>query len=674
MFAKIRKLSVFVSFEITNFILFHMKKSKFFFLALAFSPVALFAQWNTPNIEGKCGHRPSERKMEFYGYKQSSLMNNYDVHFYFLDISLENTSTYISGSVTINSTVVAASLDTFAVELIDTLRVDSVFINGVRKTFIHNNDHIFIPLSVPIALGTQFSAQIFYHGDPHVSGSFFSGISNASSPSWGNQVTWTLSQPFNASQWWPCKQVLTDKADSSWVFITTTNPNKAGSNGLLKAVVAVPPNKTRYEWKGSYPIDFYLISAAVAHYVDYSIYAHPAGTPDSLLVQNYVYDNPSTLPYFKTLIDQTTDFIELYSNLMGIYPFMKEKYGHCMAPLSGGMEHQTMTTLGYFDYYIDCHELAHMWFGDNVTCATWSDIWINEGFASYGEYLVAQYLKSYNEAQSNMLAVHNNVMSASDGSVYVPPAQTNDENRIFDSRLSYDKGSAIIHMIRFEMQNDTLFFNTLKTFQNDFRDSTATGLDFRNTAQAVSGVNLTDFFNQWYFGEGYPTYHVTWNQSNNMLNFTATQTVSSLVTPLFKMLMEYKINYTGGDTLIRVYQTTKVSTFSIPFTKHVTGMVVDPNNWVVDGPASVVASVEDFNNPMFFTFTPNPCTDHLDIYFPDTFTGEAMVSVRDLQGRKLMTEKVSASTSLNTSALTPGIYMIITEGAGERVVKKFAKY
>ena len=122
-----------------------------------------------------------------------------------------------------------------------------------------------------------------------------------------------------------------------------------------------------------------------------------------------------------------------------------------MAPIGGGMEHQTMTTLSDFNFYLTSHELCHQWWGDNVTCKTWSDIWINEGFASYGEYLAAAGLTSYQEAQQHMVDAHNNVMSMPDGSVYIPPLQAISEGRIFDGRLSYKKGAAIIHNLRFEI-------------------------------------------------------------------------------------------------------------------------------------------------------------------------------------------------------------------------------
>ena len=603
---------------------------------------------------------------------QTHLLNNYDVKFYFLDIAAERTSVDISGNVSIKAEVVSSVLDTFAFELIDTLTVDSVLINGVNSTFTRNNDEVFVKVIPAINQGNLFTAKIFYGGTPP-SGGFFSGISNAVSQSWGNQITWTLSESFNAKQWFPCKQVLSDKADSSYVFVTTSDSNKVGSNGLLTNTVSLPNNKVRYEWKERNIIDYYLISIAVGKYVDYSIYAHPSGLNDSILIQNYVYDNPATLPYFKTQIDLTADFIELYSDLFGVYPFWKEKYGHCMAPLSGGMEHQTMTTLGFFDFTLTSHELSHQWFGDNVTCATWSDIWINEGFASYCEYLALEYLASGQQNQW-MTDVHNSVLSQPDGSVYVPVNQANDENRIFDSRLSYDKGGAIIHMLRFELQNDTTFFNVMKTFQSQFKDSVATGADFRNVTETLSGKSFTDFFNQWYFGEGYPIYNIVWSQFNDTLFISSIQTTSTSTTPLFKMLLPFKIHTTNGDSLILLQQNHLTENFKVPLSKNVSSLELDPDKWLLMVINNIVQSTDTQieGNESFLVY-PNPATDIINLQFSKT--EKRQVQIFDINGR-LVSESSSDQTliSIDARKFNNGVYTAkVIDSNGLILTKRIVK-
>jgi aminopeptidase N len=368
-------------------------------------------------------------------HKNLSDQDKYDLNYVKLDLSLDNLSTTISrGHATLKGTVTAFTLDIFVCELESNILVDSAKINGITVNINRPGDELQLFSNTVLNQGEAVVADIYYHGAAPVSGGFFGGIFNASSPSWGAKVTWTLSQPFSAHTWWPAKQVLTDKIDSSEVWLTVPNNLKAGSNGLLINEVALPGNKTRFEWKHQHMIDYYLISMAVGPYIDYSFMAALPGTSDSVLIQNYIYDNPNTLPNFLNDINLTADMLYVFSELYGLYPFRDEKYGHCMAPLSGGMEHQTMTTQGFFETGLTAHELGHQWFGDNVTCEDWGHIWVNEGFASYSEYLFYQSF-SQNQANQQMTDVHNNVLSQLGGSVFVPIGSQGDDGRMIRAPL-----------------------------------------------------------------------------------------------------------------------------------------------------------------------------------------------------------------------------------------------
>ncbi|MBU0488291.1 MAG: T9SS type A sorting domain-containing protein [Bacteroidetes bacterium] len=626
----------------------------FMMLLLAFIP-----QIQAQNIDAKgksTVNTTRSRSLE-------DLTAKYDVTFYFLDLNVERTGTTLSGNTTIEADVVSASLDTFAFELLSSLAIDSIKINQVVCTFSRQTNTVFALLGTPLTQNDHFSVTVYYHGTPTGTG-FFSGISNDSSPSWGNQVTWTLSEPFSAHFFMPCKQVLTDKADSSWVFITTDSTNMAGSNGLLTAVTLMGGGKARYEWKSNYPIVYYLISFTVTQYVDYSIYAHPVGAPDSVLVQNFVYNNPNCLPYFKDVIDQTPAMIELYSELMGTYPFHLEKYGHCMAPFSGGMEHQTMTSLGFFEFYLVAHELAHQWFGDNVTCGTWNDIWINEGFAVFTEFLAGQYLISNSEMLSHVAEKHDNVMSEPGGSVFIQPWETLDDARIFDGRLSYDKGGSIVHTLRFVINNDSTFFDILRGFQADFAGSTAIGEDFRAYAESLSGLDLETFFDQWYYGEGFPTWNASWDRESDTVRILLTQTTSTATTTFFETPLEIKFNAAGGDTVVRVYNNTSPQLFSIPFSRYVLGISLDPNNWIINGAGSIVASTNAERTSCMMSIFPNPAQGILHIVTTDG-TGENYV-VSDLSGREVLSGTLNSNNEIiDLSGIERGLYIISVDGYGK---------
>jgi aminopeptidase N len=652
-----------------------MKTRILSFLTLLLA-VSSFAQFNMPSEESDiyCAHmrHHSQNPGQYYSFiAQDPLLDDYDVHFYFLDIQAENNTVSLSGKVTIGAFVTSDELDTFAFELIDQMTVDSVFVNNVKGSFARSNDMGYIPLNPPSGLGDDISVTIWYHGTPPTGG-FFSGISTDYSSQWAKDVTWTLSEPYAAKDWWPTKQDLTDKADSAWIFITTSDINMAGSQGLLTHVVPVSGGKLRYEWKTSYPIDYYLISFAVADYQDYSIYSYPSAGPDSLLIQNFIYDSPGCLNYYKNGMDQTAGFIELFSELFGMYPFPEEKYGHCLTELGGGMEHQTMTTIGGFSFSLVAHELGHMWFGDNVTCGTWSDIWINEGFATYSDYLAHHFLADPYYDSLWLKIRHDQVKSQPGGSVYVPESELDDVWRIFDGRLSYSKGALLLHMLRFELQDDDLFFDILRQFGVEYGDSVATGLDFKALAEEMSGMDFTDFFNQWYFGEGYPIFDIVWHQDGSDLFITSYQSSSTSVTPLFKMTVPYQLIFEdGSDTTILLSQDASTNNYTIAVGKSVQDIRLDPEQWILHRLNSLTVIVEEYSDPLNFLVSPNPSSDRIAVFVAPHTGQDFHLIITDLTGRVYYKGKTSGTKSeLDISSLSRGVYLLrITDGIRSRIGK-----
>ncbi|MCB0804793.1 MAG: T9SS type A sorting domain-containing protein [Bacteroidales bacterium] len=606
---------------------------------------------------------------------QTPLLHDYDVKHYFIDIEVQNNSVAVSGEVTFYAEVVAEELDTFAFELIDQMNISEVYINDELHSVYRDNDECFVELSEPLSEGEMFYAKVVYGGTPPTGG-FFSGITTTYD-SWGKNVTWTLSEPFAARDWWPTKQVLEDKADSAWIFLTTAETNMAGSNGLLTNVSTMPDNKLRYEWKTNYKIAYYLLSFAVSEYQEYNIYAHPEGLGDSVLIQNFVYDVPGCLENYQSNIDQTAEFIELFSELFSMYPFAEEKYGHCLTDLGGGMEHQTMTTIGGFNFGLVAHELGHMWFGDNITCETWSDIWINEGFATYSDYLAVEHIQGQSAANSEMNGIHNSVMSQPGGSTYVPEEEVTYDNvwRIFSGRLSYDKGAAILHMIRFELQDDDLFWEVLHTYTELYAGKTATGLEFMEVLNDVSGMDFTQFFDQWYFGEGYPTYSIEWSQDDAYTYLEIHQTTSMpSVTPLFDMLMAYKFSFNDGtDTTVYLQQTDNVNTFMLPISKEIGLIQIDPDNWVLNKVGSITTSIEN-GNSVRFAFGPNPAGDYLNIDFASEAQSARTITVMNMSGAVIHQINTDQQhLKINTSQLSGGTYLIRAEDLTGQFNARFIK-
>jgi aminopeptidase N len=600
----------------------------------------------------------------------SDQRDQYDVRFYLLDLNVSDSSAYIRGSVTIYVESIIESLNDVVLDFSDLLIADSVLVDGEQVSFEHIDNKLIINLITAVQPHDLIKVQIFYDGlGENVRN--ISGIGSEYNYIWKRNVTWTLSEPFYSLNWFPCKQSLTDKADSVYVFLSTDSNLKAGSNGLLTARVPLPDNRVRFEWKSRFPIAFYLISFAVSDYYEYSFYAKDKDGMDSIFIQNYIYDSTEFLDQNKEDIDKTGDLIFLFSDLFGSYPFRNEKYGHCVAPMGGGMEHQTMTTLSYFSFLLIAHELAHQWFGDYVTCSSWQDIWVNEGFASYAEYIATQYLKSQTEADNWIKNVHHQIKESSNGSVYVPENLIDDEDRIFDYRLTYQKGAAIIHMIRQEVNDDKLFFDILKEFLNTYKNRNASGMDFKNLLEEMTGKDFGAFFNQWYYGEGYPVHSINWVQQNDTLYINSLQTASSR-TQLFNVLLEFNVNVNNRDTLLRFRQTGNFNRWSAYLPGNISSLKADPHQWLLIDITQVTN--ENVNTGYAkLKVVPNPAKENINIYYNNP-SGEWILYLVDSSGKILMSEEShEQSLPVSVEEYPSGIYFVIIKEKAQICYAKFIK-
>jgi aminopeptidase N len=603
--------------------------------------------------------------------QQADDRDNYDVTFYWLDLHISDSSTYLTGNVSITLKAAGQPLEEVVLDFADLLHTDSVLLDHLPVSFIHGNNKLTVRLPDPVLPDSSATIQVFYHGlGKNVTS--ISGIYSRYVSTWAKSVTWTLSEPFNALNWFPCKQILSDKADSVYVFLSTDKKLKAGSNGLLTAQVLLPDDRVRYEWKSRYPIAYYLISFAVSAYYDYSFYVGLNNSQDSVLIQNYIYDE-GYLTQNKPAIDKTGDLMILFSDLFGPYPFKDEKYGHSLAPLGGGMEHQTMTTLTNFSFVLVAHELAHQWFGDYVTCGNWQDIWVNEGFASYAEYLAYQNLIGPDEARNWLTRVHDYIKSAPGGSIYIPEADKEDDDRIFNYRLTYNKGAAMIHMIRREVNNDVLFFEILREFLSRYRNNNATGADFKNLLEERTGLDFDVFFDQWYYGEGYPIHTITWKHQQDTLYITSMQHVSSS-TPLFNIPIDYRVTLDERDTVISgMRQSSNFDHWEVYLPGQVSSLGVDPEQWMLMQVAGINNLDTTFHNADF-TLVPNPARDKVTLRFNNPVESY-LVHLSDSSGKILLSETSQLQHKvIDISRYSSGMYFIIVEIGNAHYPARFIKH
>ena len=326
--------------------------------------------------------RASFEKMNKFSKVEYPGDSTIDVTYYKLNLTLNYDTKYLDGIITVSFKSESSNLTSFFLDLQDTMVVDSVKMNGSRINFTQSagQEKLVINLPSAMSLNQQGSVDIYYGGSPVSSGfgSFTFGTDDA-----GGKAIYTLSEPYGSSDWWPCKDTPGDKADSSDVWMTVENGLTAVSNGTLQEEVDNGNGTHTFKWKNSYPIAQYLISIAIANYIRYDTYYKYSPT-DSMLISNYIWQN-SYNSNTTGALDLVADMIKILSDRYGSYPFIKEKYGHAQFGVGGGMEHQTITSATDFNEALEIHELAHQWFGDKVTCSTWNDIWLNEGFATYSE-------------------------------------------------------------------------------------------------------------------------------------------------------------------------------------------------------------------------------------------------------------------------------------------------
>lgn len=595
--------------------------------------------------------------------------DDYDVQYVKLDVSATNASTAISGHATTMARVVAASMNDYYFELSNQLTIDSAKINGQSVSVTQVNNFVNkTSVASPLAQNTVFTADIYYHGAPTGGTGFFTnGILHQTDATVPVDVTHTVSAAFHSRDWWPCKQSLTDKIDSADFWITVPTGLKVAGNGLLQNVTTVAPGFERYEWASRYPVDYYLLSFAVAPYAEYNYYMHFTGSNDSMLVQNYIYNDPAVLQQHQDELDTIGHIINYFSSLFGRYPYDKEKFGICMTPLAGGMENQTMVSLGSLDVTLIAHELSHQWWGDNVTCESLHDMWLNEGWAAYCEQLYIEHFWGKAAMISHRTSVYNYILSSLGGTVWVD--DTTQEGRIYYDRLTYDKGSALAHMLRYMVNDDTLFFQAIRTYQQQYKYKTATTEGLKNIVEQVSGADLDTFFSQWFNKPGYPIYGAKWYQSGGQVILKLTQTTSlPLQVPVFMMPVDIQLKSPQGDTTFRLYNDHKTQYYTLNWNKPVTSIVIDPEDNILNKVSSITqdSTVLDIATPgrKQISVYPNPSTSSWRV---SDVPANAVMTLTDINGRKVWSTTSSSDTvQVPCGSLPAGTY-ILSIKAGEEI-------
>ncbi len=603
-----------------------------------------------------------------------------DIKFYHLDINVAIDSQFISGNVYIKLQPTEDNLNKVTLNLHSSMKVDSVTLDGV--SFNRTGDELEVNLNKSYYKKELVELKIFYHGKPALAGGYKGLVYTTHGAN--EPLIVTLSTPFLAHYWYPCKDGPQDKADSMYMDITIKDTIVNGinliavSNGMLEEIDSSVTAVKIFKWRHRYPIVPYYIMLAVSNYK--VIQQQYNGVTSSFPLIYYVFKENYNASV--TGVNQLPEVFDVFSKLFGDYPFSREKYGITELGFYGGIENQTNTiqnNLSTAAFYTSVHELAHEWFADMITCSDWHHGWLNEGFASYSEALMNEHL--YGSAS------YHNFMTDFEyyqgGTVYLP--SDTDAFKIFQT-IIYNKGAYVLHMLR-GVLGDSVFFKCLYDYAMDssFRYSNATTDDFVNICEKVSGKNLQTFFQQWIYDEYYPIYKYNFSTfSYSLVNLYIRQDQRPLYgwRDVFEMPLQIRFQFLSGkDSTVTVFNNNPFQYYSFEFSDSVTDVQIDPNKWVLrevsyDPSVSVTNNrIRHFNDIVVF---PNPAEQEVRLLFNTDANSAWQVEVDNILGEKVLEKSIKNTDLKNSiyfdiSSLQKGLYFITVTGAEDKLVRKFIK-
>ncbi len=503
---------------------------------------------------------------------------NYDVGFYDISIRVNDTTEILEGVVKIVAKAAVDGVSQVEVDLQAEMIADSLVAPSGLLAYTRSGNVVTVTLDQSFLAGETFEFDFWYHGHPTEGGlkAFAFDTYN------GEPSISSLSEPYFSRSWWPCKDRNDDKADSFKTHITVDSSLYCASNGDLDSVTSAG-NRETFHYTMRYPMVTYLFSVAIAPFTIWSQDYVFNGGADTMPIIHHTYSN-----WYNTSLtsgwSQSPEIMSILSDNYGPYPFLDHKYGHANFEWGGGMEHQTLTSMGAssfgFSTNVTVHEMGHQWWGDMITCKSWEDIWLNEGWASYTEAL-------YHLAVSGWPAYHS-YMAGMDyyggGTIWVD--DTTDVWRIFNGNLSYDKGAWVCHMLRGVLGEFKFFAGVDAYYNSEFKYGAANTEDFKNVFEAATGEELDWFFDEWIYGTYYPDYEYSYFQEPSdtggydvYLYIDQTQNTMPRV---FHMPVDLFFNQSSGpdDTLtLKIEQDPQLFRLNRPTS--VSQILLDPSDWIL---------------------------------------------------------------------------------------------
>ncbi len=458
---------------------------------------------------------------------------------------------YVRGWVQTNFKTIQAAVSTITFDLRSVLLVDSVRFRGAALpagNITRSGNILSIALGTSLANNFIDSLTIYYRGVPPAVSGAAQGYQKSTNAGAGNFIT-TLSESYEDRDWWPCKHDMQDKVDSMdiivnvpWGSPTAADTFWVASNGKL-VDSAISGGSRTFIFKTRYPIATYLVFVSVAKYNRFYRSVNVSGT--TVPVVYNLFKGAGSYTAILDAMDKTTLVLSAFSQKVGDYPFKLEKHGFYDGLLGAtGMEHQTFSGMANYaltDIETLAHELMHQWFGDNVTFSTWNDLWLAEGFATYGQALAGELVPATGiNPYTTRSGIKTSALGLSSASTWIPNGNTTTSNLIWGSAYSstvYDRGAMIVSMLR-AICGDAKFFEALTNYQTNMAGRSATTDSLKNYFNTVLNRDISPFFNDYVGGSGTgtitggvgnPINTVNWNSpaANKLVVQMGTQTRSA---------------------------------------------------------------------------------------------------------------------------------------------------
>lgn len=397
---------------------------------------------------------------------------------------------------------------------------------------------------------------------------------------------WSQGETESNSAWFPTIESPEQKMTSE-ITLHVDTAFETVSNGILVSSVVNGDGTRTDHWKQDLPMAPYLVMIAVGNF------AKVTDQWNGMEVSYYV--DPHFEKMTRNVFGHTPEMIDYFSKLLN-YPYPWAKYSQIVVHdyVSGAMENTSAVIHGTnmqlttrelldrnYEYYIS-HELFHHWFGDLVTCRSWSNITLNEGFANYAEYLWNEHKYGKQYADENLLDELSGYLNASEKAD--PPLiryYYNDREDMYD-RISYNKGGCVLHMLR-KYVGDEAFFSALHLYLTRHAFGTAEVDDLRQAFEDICGEDLHWFFNQWFLSNGYPILQMdyNWKSDNHSQQITLTQLQDLKKNPLFRLPLDVDFYFGEKKITKKIVMTKQKQDFTFVFETKPDMIIVDPERSMV---------------------------------------------------------------------------------------------